>query len=291
MIVDDTRAQGVASEASEASEARGSIADIEIALLLDGVARLSGYEFREYAPTLLKRRVTERVRVEGARTITGLLERIVHDPAARDALVYALTTTPSLPFRDPATFAAFAGEIVPRLRTYPFFRIWVAGNAADAYGFAILLDEANVLGRARIYATEATESGLSEAKSGLLRPDALAGIEERYRAAGGRANVEAYIERNATDVRFAPHLGERILFARHDLASEGSFNAFETVVVRTSLAAYGRTLAYRVHRTLYESTARLGFLCVSSPDGLLASPHRGAFEALPSCDAIYRRVR
>lgn len=272
------------------TEAR-SLADLEIALLLDGVARLSGYDFREYAPTLLKRRVTERVRFENVHTITGLLDRVVHDAAALEALVYALTTTASVPFRDTAAFASLAREVIPRLRTYPFFRMWVAGNAADAFPLAILLDEANLLGRARIYATEATDSGLADARSGVLRPEALAGLEERYSAAGGRRSVAAYLEREPEGMRFATRLAESILFARHDLASEGSFNEFETVVVRTSLASYSRSLAYRAHRTLFESTARLGFLCVSSPEAMAASPNRGAFEMLPTCDGIYRRVR
>ncbi|GAC1401429.1 MAG: chemotaxis protein CheR [Vulcanimicrobiaceae bacterium] len=288
MIARDSLAADVTPDPPDA---RGSVADIEIALLLEGIRRLAGYDFSEYAPTSLKRRVTERVRVENTRTITGLLERVVHDPAALEALLYGLTTTPSVPFRDAATFTTLANAIVPRLRTYPFFRIWVAGNAADAFPVAILLHEAKVLSRARIYATEATDSGLAEAKSGVLRPDALVGLQARYEAAGGRSNVEEYIDHTASGIRFVPSLTETVLFARHDLASEGSFNEFESVLVRTSLASYGRSLAYRVHRTLFESTARLGFLCVASPDGLTASPHRGAFESLAPYDGVWRRVR
>jgi len=288
VIAGDTRD---AESAAEAAETRGSVTDLEISLLLDGIQRLSGYDFREYAPTLLKRRVTERVRIENARTITGLLERVVHDPACRDALVNALTTAPSIPFRDAAAYASLARDVLPRLRTYPFFRIWVAGNAADAYPIAILLHEANLLARARIYATEATDSGLADAKLGLVRPDALAGIEDRYVAAGGRADLEAYLLRGRDGTRFVSTLADNVLFARHDLASEGSFNEFQAVVVRASLASYGRSLAYRVHRTLFESTARLGFLNVTSPEAMATSPHRGAFEPLPGCEAVYRRVR
>lgn len=288
MIAREPRAADVGPDSGDA---RSSVSEIEIALLLDGVRRLSGYDFSEYAPTLLKRRVAERVRVENARTITGLLERAVHDPATLEALLYALTTTPSVPFRDTAMFVALVREVVPRLRTYPFFRIWIAGNAADAYPVAIVLHEANLLGRARIYATEPTESGLTEAKSGAIRAEALAGMQERYAAAGGTADVAAYVTRDGDGARFVERLAQNVLFARHDLASEGSFNEFETVVVRATLASYGRSLAYRVHRTLYESTARLGFLCVSSPEAMAASPHRGTFESLPRCEGVYRRVR
>lgn len=275
----------------ETSDARTAVADIEIALLLDGVARLSGYDFREYAPTLLKRRITERVRAEATRTITGLLDRVVHDAVALETFVCALSTSPCMPFRETGTYATLATDVFPRLRTYPYFRIWVAGNALDAYCVAILLAEAKLLTRARIYATEATESGLADAKSGILRPEALAGMDHRYEAAGGASDLSRYVDRRQGGARFDPELARGILFARHDLASEGSFNEFEAVVVRASLAAYSRSLAYRVHRTLFESTARLGFIAFSAPEALTTSPHRGAFEPVGTSGATYRRVR
>ncbi|HEX3055901.1 MAG TPA: hypothetical protein VHP82_07160, partial [Gaiellaceae bacterium] len=53
---------------------------LELQLLLEGVYRQYGFDFREYAPSSLKRRVQRRVDAEGVRTIAGLLDRVLHEP-------------------------------------------------------------------------------------------------------------------------------------------------------------------------------------------------------------------
>ncbi len=288
-MVDDLRTS--ATPLAPDNESRASLADLEMHLLLDGVARLSGFDFREYAPTALKRRVAERVRAENVRSIAGLLESVLHEPAALERFLYGMTTAASAPFRDVAFFTSLVHDVIPRLRTYPYFRLWVVGNGADAYLLAILLQEAGLLDRVRIYATEACESGLAEAKLGLLTSEGLAGAPERYRACGGNAAFTDYLEDGPEGWRYKAMLARNILFARHHLAAEGSFSEFEAVIVRSALGSYGRALAYRVHETLYESVARLGFLCVPTRESMYASPHRGAYEALPGGETTFRRVR
>ncbi|GAC1311922.1 MAG: protein-glutamate O-methyltransferase CheR [Vulcanimicrobiaceae bacterium] len=270
---------------------RASLVELETHLLLDAVVRLSGFDFSEYAPTLIKRRIAERVRAENVRTIAGLLERVIHEPSVLERFLFAMTTTTSPPFRDVPFFEALASAVIPRLRTYPYVRLWVAGNGSDAYPIAILLHEAGLLERVRIYATEATESGVAEAKSGALSPETLGGVQERYRACGGKASFGDYVDVTPTGATYKPFLSRDVLFARHDLGAEGSFNEFQAVLVRAALGSYGRALAYRVHQTLYESVARMGFLCVPTREAMYASPHRGAYEALPASETIFRRVR
>lgn len=287
MIVEDPKTLAAAAD----SEARGTLAELETHLLLDGIVRLSGFDFRDYAPTLLKRRIAERVRLEDVRSIAGLLERVIHEPAALERLLHALTTTPSAPFRDVSFFTSFASEVIPRLRTYAYFRLWIVGSGSDAYPIAILLHEAGLLGRVRIYATEATESALAEARRGRIAPDALVDAEHRYRQCGGTRAFADYVETTPDGPAFKASLAQNVLFARHHLAAEGSFNEFQAVLVRTALGSYGRALAYRVHETIYESIARLGFLCVPTRETMYASPHRGAYESVAGCETVFRRVR
>src|ERR1700733_847026 len=70
----------------------GAIADIELQLLLEAIVRVNGYDFRNYAATALRRRVSERVRAEGLETISGLQEKVLHDPFALERLVQTLST-------------------------------------------------------------------------------------------------------------------------------------------------------------------------------------------------------
>jgi hypothetical protein len=52
-----------------------AVAEVELQLMLEDIYRVAGYDFREYAPGTLERRVAERVRAEGVKAFAGLQER------------------------------------------------------------------------------------------------------------------------------------------------------------------------------------------------------------------------
>ena len=106
---------------------------IEIALLLEGVFKRSGYDFRSYAPASLKRRIQECARAEQVTTIAELPARVLRDPAALERFFQALSVNVTAMFRDPAFYVAFRTQVVPLLRTYPFIRVWVAGCASHIF--------------------------------------------------------------------------------------------------------------------------------------------------------------
>ena len=101
--------------------------EIEIGLLLEGVFRYYGADFRDYAPASLRRRVRESVQREGVETVSGLQARLLHDPACLERFLHALSINVTSMFRDPSFYLAFRTKVVPLLRTYPFVRIWHAG--------------------------------------------------------------------------------------------------------------------------------------------------------------------
>src|SRR5690348_3696836 len=64
-----------------------SVEDIEISLLLEGVFRLLGYDFRQYSPVSLRRRIREVLAAEKLGSISALQDRVLHQPEARDRFV------------------------------------------------------------------------------------------------------------------------------------------------------------------------------------------------------------
>ena len=242
--------------------------------------RVSGYDLREYAPATLKRRVAERVRAEGVATTTGLLEKLLHDPAVLRRFVDALTHQPGSPFQEPQFFAAFRERVLPRLRTFPHARLWVIGSGDDAYALAILLREAEFYHRTRIYATDASETAIERAKAGVFPAELVDEYAQRYAEAGGARHFSDYVELVGNQAVFKPGLREQIVFAQHNLASDGSFNEFHVVLARNVLTHFNRTLAYRAHQVIYESLVRLGYLGVSAKETLRYTPHQRAYEEL-----------
>jgi len=144
---------------------RERLEDLEAGLLLEGIYRHYGFDFRQYARASIRRRLWRRVYAEGLQSFTGLLERVLHDPAAMERLLLDLSINVTSMFRDPTFFAAFRSQVVPLLRTYPFIRIWNAGcsTGEETYSLAILLTEVGLYDRTRIYATDINAAVLQEA--------------------------------------------------------------------------------------------------------------------------------
>lgn len=80
---------------------------IEIELLLSGVHRLYGYDFRNYALPSLKRRIWHHVHAESLPTISALQEKVLHDRACFERFVYSLSIPVTEMFRDPGLFLTF----------------------------------------------------------------------------------------------------------------------------------------------------------------------------------------
>src|SRR5690242_13085563 len=120
---------------------------LEIELLLEGVYRHYGFDFRSYAYASIRRRLWKRVEAEGLGSISDLQALVLHDSSAMDRLLLDLSISVTAMFRDPDFYRVFREEVVPLLRTYPFIRIWHAGcsTGEEVYSAAIVLEEEGLL--------------------------------------------------------------------------------------------------------------------------------------------------
>jgi chemotaxis protein methyltransferase CheR len=273
--------------------ARDDLEQLELELLLEGVFRRYGFDFREYAPASLRRRVWRRVHAEGETTISGLLERLLHDRASMERLLLDLSITVTAMFRDPTFYLSFRAKVVPQLRTYPFTRIWVAGcsTGEEVYSLAILLQEEGLYERSRIYATDINESVLDRAKTGVFPLEKMKEYTHNYLKAGGTRAFSEYYVAAYDGARFQRSLVDNAVFAQHNLVSDRSFNEFNVVVCRNVMIYFDKALQDRVHRLFYESLANFGVLGLGHKESIQFSPHAGAYEELDAREKLYRKVR
>jgi chemotaxis protein methyltransferase CheR len=264
---------------------------LELELLLEGVRRQYGFDLRHHSRPLLLRRLRRHLREERLDCFSALQARVLHDPEAMEGLLRALAVPPQPLFSDPAFFQAFRTRVVPLLRTYPSIRVWHAGcgSGEETYALAILLMEEGLWGRCRLYASDASEGLLADARTGVLP---LPGEEDvrNYKEAGGRRLLSDYYTRDGNWAVLQPALRESIFFTQHNLATDGSFNEFQVIVCRDTLLAFNRPLAQRVHERLYESLVRFGFLCLGRKESVARTSHAAAYEELEGSGRVFRRV-
>ena len=272
----------------DAHEARERL---EIELLLEGIQRCYGYDFRGYALASLRRRLWHRVYGEGLATISGLQERILHDPSCMDRLLRDLSINVTEMFRDPSFHRALRTHVFPLLRTYPFIRVWNAGcsTGEEIYSVAIALREEGLLERTRIYATDIDEAALQRARSGSFPLERMQLYTENYQRAGGTESFSSYYSADGDVARFDPALAAGTVFAQHNLVTDGSFNEFQLIVCRNVLIYFGADLQEKVLGLFGASLTRLGILALGRKESLRNSRHAEAYEPLVEPEKIFRR--
>jgi chemotaxis protein methyltransferase CheR len=272
--------------------ARDDVEEIELALLLEGVFRRYGFDFREYAPASLRRRVWRRAHAEGVKSLSALQDLLLHDPQCMERLLLDLSINVTSMFRDPTFYAAFRQRVVPQLRTYPFTRIWIAGcsTGEEVYSLAILLHEEGLYERARIYATDINESVLERARAGVFPLEKMKEYTQNYLKAGGTRAFSEYYLAAYDGAQFQRSLIENVVFAQHNLVSDRSFNEFNVIICRNVMIYFDRTLQNRVHGLFYESLAHLGVLGLGQKEAIYFSPYESRYEELDPDEKLYRKV-
>jgi chemotaxis protein methyltransferase CheR len=274
-------------------EGRLDLEQLELQLLLEGVFRQYGFDFREYAPASLKRRVWRRVHAEGLTSITGLLERVLHDTATMERLLLDLSINVTSMFRDPTFYAAFRERVVPLLRTYPFTRIWVAGcsTGEEVYSLAILLQEEELYERTRIYATDINETVLERAREGVFPLEKMREYTENYIRAGGKRSFSEYYLAKYEGALFDRILTENVVWAPHNLVQDRVFNTFNVILCRNVMIYFDRPLQNRVHQLFYESLERFGILALGHKESIRFTGYEDDYEELDATEKLYRRIR
>src|SRR5437763_1558429 len=248
--------------ASLADQQRLELEEIEISLLTEGIYRHYGFDFRDYSMPSLKRRVWKRVYAEGLTTISGLQEKILHDPSCMERLLLDLSINTTAMFRDPSFYLAFRQKVVPVLRTYPFVRIWHAGcsTGEEVYSMAILLSEEGLIDRCRIYATDINEAVLQRAKEGIFPISSMKENTSNYIAAGGSGTFSEYYVAKYDYAIFRPSLRENVVFAQHNLVTDASFNHFNVILCRNVLIYFNTAMQERVQKLFLDTLEIFGIL-------------------------------
>ena len=266
---------------------------VEINLLAEGIYQHYGFDFRDYAQPSLRRRIWKRIYAEGLSTISGLQEKVLHDPSCMERLLLDLSINTTAMFRDPTFYLAFREKIVPLLRTYPFVRIWHAGcsTGEEVYSMAILLSEEGLIDRCRIYATDINEAVLQRAKEGIFPISSMKENTSNYIAAGGSGTFSEYYVAKYDYAIFRPSLRENVVFAQHNLVTDASFNHFNVILCRNVLIYFNTALQERVQKLFLDSLELFGILGLGKKETVRYTSVVDNYDIVDLEERLYRRVR
>ncbi len=265
--------------------------NIEIELFLQAIYMKFGYDFRNYGKAHIKRRVRHRLSVSGFNNISELIHKMLYDPVFYQEILQDLSITVTEMFRDPDFYISIRKEVVALLQTYPFLKIWHAGCATgeEVYSMAILLKEEGLLKRSQIYATDFNQIALQKARNGIYPIDRIKEYTQNYQKSGGKASFSDYYNARYESVILDESLKENIVFADHNLVTDGVFGEMNMIICRNVMIYFDKDLQNKVIKLFFDSLVPGGFLCLGSKESLRFGIHASKFDATIEKQKIYRK--
>jgi two-component system CheB/CheR fusion protein len=238
--------------------------------LLEYLRRTRGFDFTAYKPASLMRRIVKRME---AVSTTGFAEYAAFLEAHSEEFGYLFNTiliNVTAFFRDAATWDALRDRIVPELladSSGGAVRIWSAGCASgeEAYSLAIVLAEAlgpaEFLQRVKIYATDADDEALDDARRAAYPDRQIEAVPPSLRL--------KYFSRIGDRYVFNQDLRRAVIFGRHDLIQDSPISRVNLLTCRNTLMYFNTEAQSQILRRFHFSLVNSGILVLGKAEMLL----------------------
>lgn len=268
------------------------IKDEEVDLLLNELFERYGYDFTGYAKASLKRRINRLFVIDRLPSFAELLYKVRNQPEYLPHFVEEVSVNVTEMFRDPSTFKTIREEVLPVLATHPFIRIWHAGCASgeEVYSMAILLEEANLLHKSLLYATDLNASVIENIKKGVFPLNHMKQYSENYILSGGKKQFSDYYTAKYDWAKFDDRFKSKMIAATHNLVSDRSFNEFQIIFCRNVLIYFDKALQDKVLTLFDDSLEKLGYLVLGAKENMRFSKTAKNYTQLGK-EKIWRKIK
>lgn len=269
------------------------IANEEYHQFLESVRFVYGYDFTEYAEASVIRRIRTFMENNKISSLKDLGKMVLKNEGDFEHFIQEITVNVTEMFRDPNFYKSLRKNVINRLATYPFIKVWIAGcsTGEEVYSMAILLREEGLLERTVIYATDINQEALQKARDGISSINNMKSYTENYLKAGGKNSFSDYYKAKYNSVLWDKSLRQNIVFSVHNLAMDKSFNEFQLILCRNVLIYFNQALQSKVITLFYESLCPFGFLCLGNKESLLFADKRSCFEEIDKKEKIFMKTK
>lgn len=259
--------------------------------LLHLLHHVYGYDFSGYSKASLLRRIYKFMDVQGVTDGQQLIQLLAGDTSVFHSFLETITVNVTEMFRDPGFYKSIREKVLPVLATYPQINIWHAGcsTGEEVFSLCILLYEAGLLHRTRIYATDINASYLEKARTGVLPMTHMREYTLNYQQSGCTGDFSDYYTALYDHVLIHREIRKRVVFLQHNLVTDRSFNEFQLILCRNVMIYFNKQLQNKVLKLFHESLSSLGFIGLGMKESLLFSEYRSKYSVVDGSVKIFRK--
>ena len=255
--------------------------------LLEFLKNSRGFDFRGYKRNTLARRVEKRMSEVDVQGYQAYAERLETDPTEFPELFNTILINVTSFFRDSEAWAALRDEVVqPLAQTKDPIRVWSAGCASGEETYSLLMLLAEALGierfkeQVKLYATDADEHALGQARLATYSSKAIADVPEALRA--------KYFEGTNTGWCFRSDLRRNVIFGKHDLLNDAPISRLDLLACRNTLIYFNSETQAQILARFNFAVRPNGYLFLGKSEMLLT--HSRLFTPANMSARIFRKV-
>ncbi|BFG70532.1 protein-glutamate O-methyltransferase CheR [Sediminibacterium sp. KACHI17] len=259
--------------------------------LLHLLHHVYGYDFSGYSKASLLRRIYKFMDAHEVSEGQQLIQLLAGDTSLFHSFLETITVNVTEMFRDPGFYKSIREKVLPVLATYPQINIWHAGcsTGEEVFSLCILLHEAGLLHRTRIYATDINASYLEKARTGVLPMAHMREYTLNYHQSGCAGDFSDYYTALYDHVLIHKEVRDRVVFLQHNLVTDRSFNEFQLILCRNVMIYFNKQLQNKVLKLFHESLSSLGFIGLGMKESLLFSEYRSKYSVVDGGAKIFRK--
>jgi len=254
---------------------------------LEEVYKVYGYDFRNYDKEHILRRVECFYNRFGFDSFVDFKYRVLSDEDYFKELFLNISINVTTFFRNPDTYRKLKDIIIKEFSDRKSIKIWCAGcsTGEEPYSLAIFLKELGMLNRSLIYATDLNDVVLKQAENGIYSKNSFKLFLNHYIDMGGDKNFSDYFKIYDDFVVINSDLKKRVLFFKHNLATDGPLNEFQIIFCRNVIIYFNKYLTNRVFDLFETSLEDDGVLVLGESETI----ERKEFKVLDSKNKIFKK--
>jgi len=266
-------------------------AEVNVHDLLEAIYYKYGYDFRQYSQAHVKRRIMNRMDMNGIADLSAMLTKLLQEETFAATLLQDLSINVTEMFRDPGFYKSLREIVIPILKTYPFIKIWHAGcsTGEEAYSMAIVLLEEGLADRTTIYATDFNQQVLNHAKEGIFSNRLIKEYTANYQLSGGKESFSDYYTSDDNNVIMNQSLMRKIVWANHNLVTDSVFAEVNLILCRNVLIYFDRELQNKVQTLFHNSLMNGGILCLGTKESLRFTDFHEEYTVLDNKQRIFKK--
>ncbi|MCC5921870.1 MAG: protein-glutamate O-methyltransferase CheR [Cyclobacteriaceae bacterium] len=270
-----------------------SITDQELLALTRAIYSRYGIDFTNYEPLSFKRRINRVIDRYDMDNSLDLWRKVIYEKDFVFTFIDEITVGLTEMFRNTDFWEFMRDKVIPEIAHKDRVDIWHAGcsTGEEVYTFAIMLHEAGILRRCKVYATDLNRNSVQSASEGVFSRSYEDAFRKSFDKIHTHHSFEYYFKIDAEkDQMIFKHLpGLDVNFEVHNLSRDPVKQNFDIIFCRNVMIYFDEKLKEKVVKLFHQHLKSEGLFFIGYYDSL-PSNYKDYFQRLDAGTKSFRKL-